>query len=265
MSKQSHKPPIVDERTHVLAGKIRQTVTMLDETAPAATGFTDEFRRRLKGATEDLRFLVYALVGSEPADGVTLTKAEACAISCYLRYSAGDCMLDDDTRDRDVCLGLIRRLQLEAAVRDAGDWWHREEDPAMLAMYATLGKATCPDVFRFDAEGVPALAELLPIMLSECMEELADTRRGFRIRSAALIEARSAAKKTLSTALGLTPSATRWRVWRPVSALNSICRWRDGAQRGGSGAARGGRRDGRLAQATPPGLSLASSVSGCAP
>jgi hypothetical protein len=105
------------------------------------------------------------------ASGITLTRAEACAVSSGLIYTGG-CLLEyADTRDG--CQGAIRRLQLEGNIRDAGSWWG--EPPHMLDMYERLGEGTCPDSFAMAAEGVDAIVELLPALLEE-VEDLAPTR-----------------------------------------------------------------------------------------
>ena len=91
----------------------------------------------------------------------TLTRAEAYAIDCNLVYTndlgSGD---EGGYKQRADCYAAIRRLQLEATIRDAGLGWHRER-PAMLDMYGT-----CPASLALPAEGLLALVELLPAILA---------------------------------------------------------------------------------------------------
>lgn len=95
---------------------------------------------------------------------ITLTRAEAYAISAGMHYTsgAGTC---DDFSAREDCYGAIHALQLEAAIRDAGDWWD-EGDPGSLHTLEYASGSPCPEHFRLAVEGLPAILELLPDLLA---------------------------------------------------------------------------------------------------
>jgi hypothetical protein len=93
-----------------------------------------------------------------------LTREEAVAVSSGLLYTGG-CHLQPNPGTREGCRMAIRRLQLEAAVRDAGGWW--DDVPCIQDMYALLGKGHCPDSFEMPAGGVAAIVELLPALIEE--------------------------------------------------------------------------------------------------
>ena len=97
---------------------------------------------------------------------LTLTSTEAVAVHAELRMTVVGCAIGDHTDTREQCESVIRRLQLEVAIRDAGGWWG-EQTPGRLALDAEA----CPDYFTLPAEGVAALVELLPFIIAEIRRE----------------------------------------------------------------------------------------------
>ena len=106
---------------------------------------------------------------STTSTNIVLSRAEALAVAYGLAYT--------DYRDidvtRDGCYEAIRRLQLEARIRDAGDWWEADSDPAILDPREKAGMGRCPDSFAMAAEGVQAIIELMPDIAADLDDDLA--------------------------------------------------------------------------------------------
>jgi hypothetical protein len=98
-----------------------------------------------------------------------LTRDEAVEVAGEMAFTGNAYYSIDRTASREKTDKLIRRLQLEAAVRDAGGWWG-DDDP-----YARATKGAAPATFELASSGLSAFAELLPelrkgvaCVLSDC-------------------------------------------------------------------------------------------------
>ena len=112
---------------------------------------------------------------------LTLTRAEAYAVSCGLSCTSDAGLSDTCYDSRDDCCALIQRMQCEIAVRDGGGWWTHTKDPSFLDTYEKLREDgdeeyrdfTHPETFTMEAGGVLAIVALLPTMLAEIEESIA--------------------------------------------------------------------------------------------
>lgn len=101
---------------------------------------------------------------------ITLTRAEAVIVDSLLLYTNVAFPIDGDTSTPEGVEAVVRRLRLEAAIREGGGWWDHGSKPGMLDMYEQNGKGTCPDVFTLPADAARALAELLPIAFADALD-----------------------------------------------------------------------------------------------
>jgi hypothetical protein len=203
--------PIADARTRVFAAV---------EAAMSAPSYTEGDFSAMRAAVADINAAMSDVDALErdAASSLTLTRAEAYAISSCLPYTGG-CAINENYGTRDGCYEAIRRLRLEATINDAGGWWG-DDDPGMLDVDETLGRRKCPDEFRMAADGVPAIVELLPSMLALTKQDLASCDRPavgrtseFQQREDADLRARDEARMEalagLATRLGVDLSATQ--------------------------------------------------------
>lgn len=102
-----------------------------------------------------------------PAE-ITLTREEALVVDSLLLNTAGTFTTDADLSTSEGVEEFIRRLGLEATIRDVCDWWGTTS-PGHLDMRAHAGDTVCPDAFTLPPEAARALVELLPIAFGDTL------------------------------------------------------------------------------------------------
>jgi hypothetical protein len=112
-------------------------------------------------------------------NAVTLTRDEAVTVAVGLTLTCVECDIQvDDIETSEQCHAIARRPELEAAVRDGGDWWVRHgpdaTSPDAVDWYARREERDRPESFTMSAAGAAALAELLPEMAASAARALAD-------------------------------------------------------------------------------------------
>jgi hypothetical protein len=95
---------------------------------------------------------------------ITLTRAEAVAVAWQLDLTRGDlCGIDAEAGTSEECWAAIRRLTLEATIRDSNDWWGHAPDGL-----------TRPESFKLRAPAAAALHDLLPEIIESTRDDLAN-------------------------------------------------------------------------------------------
>jgi hypothetical protein len=103
-----------------------------------------------------------------------LTRDEAAAVAANLEFTNGTMDIGDPS-NREVCRDIVRRLQLEATVRDGGEWWEHGRSPDIMELRVHVGER-CPDSFTMTPAGLAAIIDLLPEMIADEDEMLEDAR-----------------------------------------------------------------------------------------
>lgn len=108
---------------------------------------------------------------------ITLTPDEARAVDSLLLYTGGDFYIEENPDTAEGVEAVIRRLQLEAAIREGTGWWDRAARPFALAH-----DGTCPDSFTLTGKAARALVAFLPLAYGDVLDSTRATVHGLAAR-----------------------------------------------------------------------------------
>jgi hypothetical protein len=135
---------------------------------------------------------------------LTLTRDEAVAVAEQLEMTCGDFLdIPGDASTSEGSWAAIRRLTLEATIRDTCGWWGTA-DPRHLDSLRQFGRGDCPARFALTPEAGAALAELLPEIIAELGIRISDDV-AFSVHEEIIVgaEARLTALEGLAARLGV--------------------------------------------------------------
>lgn len=132
-----------------------------------------EQRLSMVPSEDPYRGALAALAAAAPrprGSSFTLSRTEAVAVESLLVWTDGGFLIDLGESSPEAARAAIRRLQLEAAIREGGGWWAHMACPGKLDTREQLGQGACPVEFTLPADAAAALAQLLPIAFGDTLD-----------------------------------------------------------------------------------------------